>query len=137
MDSHNYRRQGGEDWRPFILSGLHGINPNTTHTALNFDPSNDNFRGWAISPQEADLRTHIIRLINSGDWDSLNPNSGQSVEVANQSVCVAYREDSQSGYRTWEWHGHFLVYDGRLGYTTEYFYGNYPQPMEKKDNARR
>eukprot|EP00271_Cylindrocystis_brebissonii_P006241 TRINITY_DN18941_c0_g1_i1.p1 TRINITY_DN18941_c0_g1~~TRINITY_DN18941_c0_g1_i1.p1 ORF type:complete len:414 (-),score=57.57 TRINITY_DN18941_c0_g1_i1:1188-2429(-) len=90
-----------------------------------------------ISQQEAALEEQIIEIITSGAWDSLLPNSGQSVPLNGHHICVEYREESQKGtsgaaggaYRTWEWHGHLMVYDGSFGYNAEYVYGNYFEPL--------
>ncbi|CAM6014476.1 unnamed protein product [Sphagnum balticum] len=84
-----------------------------------------------LAQEEASLSEAIVKLILDGRWELLNPNSGNSVAVGDHHVCVGYEEDAASGYRTWEWHGHVLVYDGEHGYVPEYIYGNFFELLVK------
>lgn len=81
------------------------------------------------------LSENIIRIISSGNWESLLPNSGSSVDVGGHQVCVSYDVESSAEYRTWEWQGHILLYDYQDGmYVPEYVYGNYFEPLLKTDS---
>lgn len=81
------------------------------------------------------LSENIIRIITSGNWESLLPNSGSSVEVGSHQVCVSYDVESSAEYRTWEWQGHILLYDYEEEmYAPEYVYGNYFEPLFKTDS---
>eukprot|EP00249_Psilotum_nudum_P007032 c20259_g1_i1 orf=291-797(-) len=82
--------------------------------------------------EEAILEAKIVRKITAGQWEDLLPNTGKAVAVGEHHVCVGFQEEPESGYRTWEWHGHLLLYDEEKGYVPEYVYGNYFQLMEKK-----
>jgi hypothetical protein len=48
---------------------------------------------------------------------------------------VSYQEEPGSGYRTWEWHGHVMVYEDGEGYVPEYVYGNYFEPLESNSST--
>ncbi|KAG0591624.1 hypothetical protein KC19_1G189300 [Ceratodon purpureus] len=81
------------------------------------------------------LSENIIRIITSGNWESLLPNSGNSVEVGDHQVCVSYDVESSAEYRTWEWQGHILLYDDEQEmYVPEYVYGNYFEPIVKTES---
>eukprot|EP01018_Ginkgo_biloba_P020300 Gb_28416 [translate_table: standard] len=86
-----------------------------------------------LQREEAKLEKKILQIILSGDRDTLKPNSGQAVTVGDHQICVGFHEDSASGYRIWEWHGHIMLYDEEKGYTAEYIYGNY---FERADIKR-
>lgn len=76
----------------------------------------------------------IVDLILDGQWEVLQPNSGKSIVLGNgKSVSVSYQEEPGSGYRTWEWHGHVMVYEDGEGYVPEYVYGNYFEPLEDEN----
>lgn len=135
MDPYNFLR-AMESRPPHILqNGLNGLNPLATLSGLNLDPPTDVRGRTKIAREEAALESKVVQLIIAGDWESLNPNSGKAVAIGDHHICVAYHEDSDSGYRTWEWHGHLMMFDEENGYTPEYIYGNYFQPMEKKDEV--
>ncbi|KAK9126906.1 hypothetical protein Scep_015752 [Stephania cephalantha] len=78
-----------------------------------------------LSKEESKLEKDIIRLILTGNSQTLKPNSGQAVSIGDHHVCVAYHEDPGSDYRVWEWHGHIMLFDLENGYSPEYIYGNY------------
>ena len=82
------------------------------------------------------LSENIIRIVTSGNWEGLLPNSGNSVEVGNHQVCVSCDVESSAEYRTWEWQGHILLYDEEEEmYVPEYVYGNYFEPLVKTDSV--
>lgn len=86
--------------------------------------------------EETSLEDRIVDLILDGQWDLLQPNSGKSVVIGDgKSVSVSYQEEPGSGYRTWEWHGHVMVYEDGEGYMPEYVYGNYFEPLEDEQHA--
>ncbi|EFJ05275.1 hypothetical protein SELMODRAFT_449202 [Selaginella moellendorffii] len=81
--------------------------------------------------EKAAMDKAIIEIITSGQWERLEPNSSKSIAVGNHHVCVSYDEEMEVGYRTWEWHGHMLLYDEEEGmYKPEYVYGNYFEPLQ-------
>ncbi|KAL3689001.1 hypothetical protein R1sor_015310 [Riccia sorocarpa] len=84
-----------------------------------------------LAQEEAAIENKIVDCILDGQWQSLRPNSGISVEVRNSHVCVDYHEES--GYRVWEWHGHCMMYEEGEGYCPEYIYGNYFEPLIDQD----
>ncbi len=87
-----------------------------------------------LAEEEAALEDMIVDLIVDEQWEILLPNSGRSVVLGDRkSVSVFYTEDSGSAYRTWEWHGHVMVYEDGEGYVPEYIYGNYFEPLENED----
>eukprot|EP00245_Coleochaete_scutata_P006756 TRINITY_DN21534_c0_g1_i1.p1 TRINITY_DN21534_c0_g1~~TRINITY_DN21534_c0_g1_i1.p1 ORF type:complete len:353 (-),score=46.85 TRINITY_DN21534_c0_g1_i1:362-1384(-) len=89
-----------------------------------------------LEEEEAELEDSIMEIIHSGQWDLLRPNTGQSVSLGDHHICVGYQEDPSSpGYRAWEWHGHIMVYEEGEGYTPEYVYGNYFEPMEDEEES--
>jgi len=75
-----------------------------------------------LAEEEAALEDMIVDLIVDEQWEILLPNSGRSVVLGDRkSVSVFYNEDSGSAYRTWEWHGHVMVYDmGRVMYLSTF-----------------
>lgn len=84
-----------------------------------------------VVEEETTLEDMIVGLILNGQWEVLEPNSGKSIVLGNgKSVSVSYQEEQGSGYRTWEWHGHVVVYEDGEGYVPEYVYGNYFEPLE-------
>lgn len=88
-----------------------------------------------LQRETSTLSENIIRIITSGDWESLLPNSGSSVEVGGHQVCVSYDVESSAEYRTWEWQGHILLYDYEEEmYVPEYVYGNYFEPLLRTDS---
>ncbi|KAL2631101.1 hypothetical protein R1flu_015787 [Riccia fluitans] len=84
-----------------------------------------------LAQEEAAIENKIVDCILDGQWQSLRPNSGISVEVRSSHVCVDYHEES--GYRVWEWHGHCMMYEEGEGYCPEYIYGNYFEPLIEQD----
>ncbi|CAN1304411.1 hypothetical protein LINPERPRIM_LOCUS26196 [Linum perenne] len=78
-----------------------------------------------LRKEEARLEKEIIRVILSGNTDSLKPNSGQAVTIGEHHICVGFHEEKDSDYRVWEWHGHIMLFDDENGYNPEYIYGNY------------
>ena len=86
--------------------------------------------------EETTLEDKIVDLILDGQWEVLQPNSGKSVVLGDgKSVSVSYQEEPGSGYRTWEWHGHVMVYEDGEGYVPEYVYGNYFEPLESNSST--
>ncbi|KAG0567257.1 hypothetical protein M758_7G156200 [Ceratodon purpureus] len=86
--------------------------------------------------EETTLEDMIVDLILDGQWELLQPNSGKSVVLGDgKSVSVSYHEEPGSGYRTWEWHGHVMVYEDGEGYVPEYVYGNYFEPLESDSSS--
>lgn len=86
--------------------------------------------------EETTLEDMIVDLILDGQWEVLQPNSGKSVVLGDgKSVSVSYQEEPGSGYRTWEWHGHVMVYEDGEGYVPEYVYGNYFEPLESDSSS--
>jgi hypothetical protein len=86
--------------------------------------------------EETTLEDKIVNLILDGQWEVLQPNSGKSVVLGDgKSVSVSYQEEPGSGYRTWEWHGHVMVYEDGEGYVPEYVYGNYFEPLESNSST--
>lgn len=86
--------------------------------------------------EETTLEDRIVDLIQDGQWDLLQPNSGKSIVIGDgKSVSVSYQEEPGSGYRTWEWHGHVMVYEDGEGYMPEYVYGNYFEPLEDEHDS--
>jgi hypothetical protein len=88
-----------------------------------------------LAQEEAAIGSKIIRYIVDGQWESLRPNSGASVEIRGSHLCVDYREEV--GYRVWEWHGHCMIYEDGEGYTPEYIYGNYFEPLLQEEELGR
>lgn len=87
-----------------------------------------------LAQEETALEDMIVDLILDGQWEILQPNSGKSIVLGDgKSVSVGYNEELGSGYRTWEWHGHVMVYEDGEGYVPEYIYGNYFEPLEEED----
>ncbi|CAN0926666.1 hypothetical protein LINGRAHAP2_LOCUS35469 [Linum grandiflorum] len=79
-----------------------------------------------LRKEEARLEKEIIRVVLSGNTDSLKPNSGQAVSIGGEHhICVGFHEEKGSDYRVWEWHGHVMLFDDEDGYAPEYIYGNY------------
>lgn len=78
-----------------------------------------------LAKEESKLEKEIIRVILTGNTQSLKPNSGQAVTIGEHHICVGFHEETGSDYRVWEWHGHIMLFDEENGYTPEYIYGNY------------
>ena len=89
------------------------------------DDENDDDSKTQLAKEESKLEKEIIRIIISGNIQSLNPNSGQAVTIGEHHICVGFHEETGSDYRVWEWHGHIMLFDEENGYTPEYIYGNY------------
>ncbi|KAF1881350.1 hypothetical protein Lal_00023386 [Lupinus albus] len=85
-----------------------------------------------LSKEESKLERAIIKVIHTGNTDSLKPNSGQAVSVRDHHICVGFHEEKGSEYRVWEWHGHIMMFDEEHGYSPEYIYGNYFQRLGNK-----
>lgn len=132
MDPYSFLRS--LDDRPASLNGLNGLNPLSTLSGLNMDLSLPvDVRGKGrIAREEAALQAILVQRITNGNWDSLKPNSGKAISVDDHHICVAYHEDRESGFRVWEWHGHLLIFDDDAGFSPEYTYGNFFQPLEAK-----
>lgn len=89
-----------------------------------------------LAQEEAAIESKIVECITSGQWQSLRPNSGVSVEIRGSHLCVDYHEEV--GYRVWEWHGHCMIYgENGDGYTPEYMYGNYFEPLVEEEEVSR
>eukprot|EP00249_Psilotum_nudum_P012679 c23916_g2_i1 orf=178-675(+) len=108
------------------------------HRVPNFEESELEDRPGVVASkskqarEEALLEAKIVRKIIAGQWDDLQPNTGKAVAIGEHHVCVRFSEEPESGYRTWEWHGHLLLFDEEKGYVPEYIYGYYFQLLEKK-----
>jgi len=81
----------------------------------------------AIQREESRVEGEIIKLIVSGEGDTLKPNSGEAVTIRESSICVGCHEDDEGEYVVWEWHGHIMGYNDDHGFSPEYIYGNYFQ----------
>eukprot|EP00250_Pteridium_aquilinum_P008070 c17645_g1_i1 orf=74-667(+) len=129
MDPYNFLRNL-DSRAPF----LNGLNPLSTLSGLNLElPIPTDVRGKGkIAREEAALESHIVQKIASGELESLKPNSGKAISIGEHQICVAFHDDTESGYRIWEWHGHLLMFDDDEGYSPEYIYGNHFQSLDKK-----
>ncbi|CAO2814565.1 unnamed protein product [Amaranthus hypochondriacus] len=85
-----------------------------------------------LSKEESRLEKELIKIILSGNTETLKPNSGQAVSIGEHHVCVGFHEENGSEYRVWEWHGHIMLFDDENGYTPEYIYGNYFERLMSK-----
>ncbi|PHT72124.1 hypothetical protein T459_22909 [Capsicum annuum] len=85
-----------------------------------------------LSKEESLVEKEIIRIILTGNVDSLMPNSGQAVVIGEHHICIGFHEDTGSDYRVWEWHGHIMLFDEENGYMPEYIYGNYFERVNGK-----
>ncbi|KAH7423868.1 hypothetical protein KP509_12G078400 [Ceratopteris richardii] len=134
MDPYNFLRSF-DDRTPF-LGGLNGLDTLNTLSGLNIDlPTPVDVRGKGrIAREEAALQSLIVQKIIDGDWEYLKPNTGKAVNVGDHHICVAYNEDKESRCRVWEWHGHLLLLDDEGGFSPEYTYGNFFQPLEIQKN---
>ncbi|GBG75490.1 hypothetical protein CBR_g20121 [Chara braunii] len=84
----------------------------------------------ALAREEAALEEKVIEIITMGQLEDLRPNSGQSVVVNGHNICVAFHDEPASPYRAWEWHGHIMMYSDEEGYSAEYVYGNFFEPLD-------
>ncbi|KAH7373472.1 hypothetical protein KP509_17G058500 [Ceratopteris richardii] len=140
MDPHGLFRSN-DSRVPFILqsglnsiSGLHGLNPLATISGIGAELPDVRGRS-KLAREEALLEARVVQIIIAGDPETLKPNSGRSVALGDHHICVSYHDDTSSGYRIWEWHGHILMFDDENGYVPEYVYGNFFQIMPKNDDA--
>ncbi|KAH7366027.1 hypothetical protein KP509_18G059800 [Ceratopteris richardii] len=117
MDPYNFLRSF-DDPTPF-LGGLNGPDTLNTLSGLNID-----------LPTPVDCKKKII----DEDWEYLKPNTGKVMNVGDHHICVIYNEDKESCCRVWEWHGHLLLLDDEAGFSPEYTYGNFFQPLEIQKN---
>ena len=99
-----------------------------------FGHQNDDSRSQ-LAKEESKLEREIIKVILSGNTDSLKPNSGQAVTVRDHHICVGFHEEKGSDYRVWEWHGHIMMFDEEHGYSPEYIYGNYFERLVPRANG--
>lgn len=106
----------------------------TSH--LSSDDDNDDDSKTQLAKEESKLEKEIIRIILSGNIQSLKPNSGQAVTIGEHHICVGFHEETGSDYRVWEWHGHIMLFDEENGYTPEYIYGNYFERVPVKAAAK-
>ena len=118
--------------RPFSLnSSVINLDMPTTNT----QQFGTDIRSKLIQEETA-LEDMIVDLILEGRWEVLQPNSGKSVILGDgRSVSIGYQEEPGCSYRTWEWHGHVMVYEDGEGYVPEYVYGNYFEPLEDDDES--
>ncbi|OVA03539.1 hypothetical protein BVC80_1651g43 [Macleaya cordata] len=93
--------------------------------SINDNDDDDNEEKTQLAKEESKLEKDIIRIILSGNTETLKPNSGQAVTVGEHHICVGFHQETGSDYRVWEWHGHIMLFDEENGYTPEYIYGNY------------
>ncbi|KAJ7528710.1 hypothetical protein O6H91_15G015300 [Diphasiastrum complanatum] len=89
-----------------------------------------------LAQEEAILESIIVDKICSKDWDSLLPNSGKSTKIGTHNICVRYRKDDVLRQRIWEWHGHVMIYDEYDGYSPDYVYGNYFEPLVSDEEVK-
>ncbi|XP_042512572.1 uncharacterized protein LOC122087486 [Macadamia integrifolia] len=108
----------------YLSQSLEDFLTDTTDIPEEDDDNADDDR-TSLSKEESKLEKEIIRIILSGNTESLKPNSGQSVAVGEHHICVGFHEEKGSDYRVWEWHGHIMLFDDENGYSPEYIYGNY------------
>lgn len=87
--------------------------------------SNNKTRMRTRLDEEAKIEREIINAITRGRPESLNPNSGQAIQIGDHYVCVSFHEEAESSCKVWEWHGHVVCYSEESGYTQEYMYGSY------------
>ncbi|GLT89614.1 hypothetical protein SLE2022_075910 [Rubroshorea leprosula] len=80
--------------------------------------------------EECKVEQEVIRIILSGNTDSLKANSGEAVYINNHYLCMNthHEEGDDEKYRVWEWHGHIVTFHPRNGFSLEHFYGNYFEP---------
>lgn len=90
-----------------------------------------------LAKEESKLEKQLIRLIRSGDTQTLKPNSGQAVSIGEHHICVGNHVEDGSDYRVWEWHGHIMMFDEEDGYTPEYIYGNYFERLPTKHKSKK
>lgn len=102
---------------------------NLSDSSSDDDDSNNKTQ---LVKEESKLEKEIIKVILSGEIDSLKPNSGQAVTIGEHHICVGFHEETGSDYRVWEWHGHIMLFDEDNGYTPEYIYGNYFERLQGK-----
>ncbi|KAK9289321.1 hypothetical protein L1049_007476 [Liquidambar formosana] len=118
---------------PLLSQSLEDLLFDTTN-ALS-DDDDDNTTKTQLAKEESKLEKDIIRVILSGNTQSLKPNSGQAVTIGEHHICVGFHEETGSDYRVWEWHGHIMLFDEEDGYTPEYIYGNYFERVPVKSRA--
>ncbi|OVA18288.1 hypothetical protein BVC80_1835g724 [Macleaya cordata] len=106
---------------------LHVTNPNKK-------PVIDD-RRTLLAKEELKLEREIIRIIQTGKSETLQPNSRQSVVINEHHICVSCHDDTDPDYRVWEWHGHIMFYDPEDGFSPEYVYGNYFEKTLLKELA--
>lgn len=82
-------------------------------------------RGSSRLQEEAKIEREIVNAITRGQSESLNPNSGQAIQIGDHHICVSFHEEAESSCKVWEWHGHVVCYNEEKGYTQEYVYGSY------------
>ncbi|XP_044499243.1 uncharacterized protein LOC123220739 [Mangifera indica] len=99
---------------------------------LSDSSTDDDLNRTQLSKEESKLEKQIIKIILSGEIESLKPNSGQAVTIGEHHICVGYHEEKDSEYRVWEWHGHLMLFDEENGYSPEYIYGNYFERLQGK-----
>lgn len=104
-------------------------------SSMSDDEDDDENSKTPLAKEESKLEKEIIRNILSGKTETLKPNSGQAIAIGEHHICVGFHEESGSGYRVWEWHGHIMLFDEENGYTPEYIYGNYFQKVLVKPTA--
>ena len=144
MDSRDFFRAMDPSQFPFLLQsgltglhGLQGLNGLVNPLLSNASPAGSGRS--KLAREEALLEAKIIQIILSSEpgecEETLKPNSRKSVSVGGHSICVVYRDDANSGYRIWEWHGHILIFDEEKGYSPEYIYGNFFQPLQSLNSS--
>lgn len=125
---------------PFLSQSLEDLlfDPNTFLSDDEDNDDNDTSSSKTqLAKEESKLEKDIIRVILSGNTQSLNPNSGQAVTIGEHHICVGFHEETGSDYRVWEWHGHIMLFDEENGYTPEYIYGNYFERVPVKSRANK
>ncbi|KAF3442922.1 hypothetical protein FNV43_RR16840 [Rhamnella rubrinervis] len=108
---------------PFLSQSLEDLLLDAANFSSNDDDDDEN--KTQLAKEESKLEKEIIRVILSGNTESLKPNSGQAVTIGEHHICIGFHEEKGSDYRVWEWHGHIMLFDEENGYTPEYIYGNY------------
>ncbi|XP_077215512.1 uncharacterized protein LOC143850087 [Tasmannia lanceolata] len=97
-----------------------------------YNSNNNTTYRQRLTNEEWRLESEIIRIIDSGKTESLNPNSPQGVTIGGHHMYIAFYDERASDYRVWQWHGHIILSNDQNEYRREYIYGHYYERMEFK-----
>ncbi|ERN10171.1 hypothetical protein AMTRI_Chr08g163380 [Amborella trichopoda] len=124
--------------RPPYLNDISFLSQNLDDFLLEATTEDDEEK-IPLSKEELKLEREIIRCIDSGNTETLNPNSGQVVTIGEHHFCVSFDDYPGSEYRVWEWHGHIMLFDKENGYSPDYIHVNYferaPVKEEKESDG--